>query len=76
VRFAVGEIIVAKIEESVGLADVEIRQTFGRVRLNVAVDVVEFFQRREHRFVTQGAAAEQTANVLLLWREASAHLFN
>ncbi|MNL31687.1 hypothetical protein D3C87_1534880 [compost metagenome] len=50
-RFAVGEIIVAEIKEGMGLADVEIGQPFGRVWLDVAVNVVEFFQRREHRFV-------------------------
>ena len=65
-RLAVGEVIIAKVEEGVFDAAVDIFQAEFRIGLNVAVDIAMFFHHREHGFVAQRAAAEQAA------REAAA----
>ncbi|MNE71086.1 hypothetical protein D3C80_1669270 [compost metagenome] len=74
--FAIGEVVIAKVEEGVCHAAVEVLQAHGRVGLNIAVDVVVFFQCGKHRFVAQGAATEQATNVFLLWRQFGTHFFN
>lgn len=76
VRLTVGEVVIAEIEEGVFDAAIDIAQAISRIRLNVAINIRVFFQYREHGFIAQGTAAEQAANVLLLWRELRANVSN
>ena len=76
VRLAVGEVVIAKVEEGVFDAAVDIFQAEFRIGLNVAVDIAVFFHHREHRFVAQRAAAEQATNVFLLRLQTRTHISN
>ena len=76
VRLAVGEVVIAKVEEGVFDAAVDIFQAEFRIGLNVAVDIAMFFHHREHGFVAQRAAAEQATNVFLLRLQTRTHIRN
>ena len=75
-RLAVGEVIIAKVEEGVFDAAVDILQAEFRIGLDIAVDIAVFFHHREHGFVTQRAAAEQATNVFLLRLQTHTHVSN
>ena len=57
-------------------AAVEIFQAECRIRMNVAVNFGMFFHGSKHRLIAQRAAAEQATDVLLLWSQTGANLFN
>ena len=75
-RLAVGEVIIAKVEEGVFDAAVDILQAEFRIGLDIAVDIAMFFHHREQGFVTQRTAAEQTTNVFLLRLQTRTHIRN
>ncbi len=77
VRLTVSEVVIAEIEEGVFDAAIDIAQAISRIRLNVAINIRVFFSSTANMVSShRGTAAEQAANVLLLWRELRANVSN
>ncbi|MNJ39229.1 hypothetical protein D3C77_340960 [compost metagenome] len=66
-RLALRIFIITEVDERMRLAHIHVFQPVFLGLWNVAVYIFIFLHGQVHGLVTQRAAAEQAANVLLLW---------